>query len=129
MVASALTLMVLMPVDAEAQRRGVRVGGAYRAVGVRAVRPGYGVAVARRGYYGGYRGGYYRPGLGLAVGAGAIAAGAAAAAAASPYYGGYGYGGYGYPYGGYAYPAANPCLRQQQVWNGYGYQLQWVQVC
>ena len=119
LAASALMLTVLLPPDAEAQRRGVRVGGGYRAVGARRV------VVAGPRYRGGYYRRGYRPGLGIA--AGALAVGAAAAAA--PYY----YGGtYAYPstyYGGtYAYPA-DPCLRQQRVWNGYGYQWQWVQVC
>jgi hypothetical protein len=106
--ASALALSVLLPSDAEAQRRGVRVGGGYRAVGARGV-----VVAAPR-----YRGAYYRRGIapGVGIAAGALAVGAAAAVAA-PYYGGYG-------------PAASdPCLRQQQFWNGYGYQLQWVRVC
>src|SRR5829696_3547351 len=90
LAASALVLTVLLPSDAEAQRRGVRVGG-YRAVGPRTV------VVAGPRYRGVYYRRGYRPGLGIA--AGALAVGAAAAAA--PYY-----------YGGYGYTASDPCLRQ-----------------
>jgi hypothetical protein len=63
---------------------------------------GIGVDYYRRGY---------RPGVGVAagIGAGALAVGAAAAGAS--YYG------------------SDPCLRQQQYWTGYGYQMQWVRVC
>ena len=110
LAASALVLTVLLPSDAEAQRRGVRAGG-YRAVGPRTV------VVAGPRYRGVYYRRGYRPALGIAAGvaAGALAVGAAAAAA--PYYGGYGY------------TASDPCLRQQQYWNGYSYQWQWVRVC
>jgi hypothetical protein len=108
LAASALMLTVLLPSDAEAQRRGYRAGG-YRAVGARRV------VVAGPRYRGVPYRRAYRPGLGVA--AGALAVGAAAATV--PYY-------YG---GGYSYPAADPCLRQQQFWNGYGYQRQWVRVC
>jgi hypothetical protein len=107
LAASALTLTVLLPTDAEAQRRGYR-GGGYRAVGARRV------VVAGPRYRGAYYRRGYRPGWGVATRA--LAVGAAAAAA--PYY-----------YGGYAYPASDSCLRQQQVWNGYGYQWQRVRVC
>ena len=106
LAASALALTVLLPSDAEAQRRGVRVGGGYRAVGAR------GVVVAGPRYRGAYYRRGYRPAVGIA--AGALAVGAVGAAVAAPYYG---------------YGNANPCLRQQQVWNGYGYQWQWVRVC
>jgi hypothetical protein len=121
LAASALMLAVLLPTDAEAQRRGYRAGG-YGAVSARRV------AVAGRRYhrYGGvgargiavraphYRRAYYRRGYRRAgLAAGALAVGATAAAA--PYY-----------YGGYA---GNTCLRQQQVWNGYGYQWQTVRIC
>ena len=58
--------------------------------------------------------GYYRPGVGAAVGLGVLGAAALGAAAAAPYYG----------YGG------NPCLRQQQVVDAWG-NAQWayVRVC
>ena len=61
-----------------------------------------------------HRRGYYRPGVGAAVGLGVLGAAALGAAAAAPYYG----------YGG------NPCLRQQQVVDAWG-NAQWayVRVC
>jgi hypothetical protein len=65
---------------------------------------GYHGAAGHRAGALGYRGPYYRPGLGVAAGA----AVGGAIAASSPWYGygGYGYGGYGYGgygYGGYGY--------------------------
>ena len=61
-----------------------------------------------------YRRGYYRPGVGAAVGLGILGGAALGAAAAAPYYG----------YGG------DPCLRQQQVIDAWG-NAQWtyVRVC
>jgi hypothetical protein len=109
LAASAMALTVLVPSDAEAQRRGVRAGGGARAVATRRV------VVAGPRYRGGYYRRGYRPGWGAA--AGALAVGAAAATVASPYY------------YGYSYPAYDPCLRQQQYWTGYGYAWQYVRVC
>jgi hypothetical protein len=79
-------------VSADALAARVAAGSRGAAVGVRGPATGYRGAA-------GYRGGYYRPGVGVA--AGALVGGAVAAA--SPWYGynGYGYGGYGY--GGYGY--------------------------
>ena len=66
----------------------------------------------RRGYYG-YRRGYSGPGLGAAVGLGILGGAALGAAAAAPYYG----------YG-------DPCLRQQQVIDAWGYaRSTYVRVC
>jgi hypothetical protein len=108
--ASALLLSTLVPQTADAQagfRRGVRPGVVGRR-GVVAVRPGF-----RRGYA--YRGGR---GWGPAAAVGVLGAAAVGAAVAAPYYGG--------AYGGYA----DPCLRQQQVINVYGYpEWQTVNVC
>jgi hypothetical protein len=98
---AVLALTLLAPSNAEAQRRGYRAGGGYGGGGARRV------VVAGPRYRGGagyYRRGY-RPGVGLAVGAGALAVGAAAAGAS--YYGG------------------DQCLQQQQT----AYGLQWVRVC
>ena len=98
LAASALTLTMLIPEAADA-RPGMR-------------RHGYGGGVVRRGpvvrpgyAYRGYRRG---PGWGPAVGLGVLGAAALGAAAAAPYYG---YGDYGY---------ADPCLRQQEVYDAYG---------
>ena len=79
-----------------------------------------------RGY--GYRRGWGYPGWRLAaVGVGL------AAAASYPYddYGyGYGYNGYGYnSYGYNGYYGGKSCLQPQTVWNGWGYQRVWVEVC
>lgn len=148
LVASLFSLLVLLPGSAEAQRRGVRIhaGGFHPTAVMRPGRVAYrrGFAGSRVGYYGrGYRrvgyygGGYngrrygyygrrsygYRPGYyGAGLAAGVLATGAIAAAAASPYYG------YGYP-NSYGYGSSDPCLRQQQAWNGFSYQWQWVRVC
>jgi len=98
--------------DTVAARVAVRGGAvAYRggALGYRGGALAYRGAIGYRGW--GYRGDYYRPGLGLA--AGAVVGGAIAAS--RPWYG---YGGYGYDYGssyygynrGYStsyYPSAN----------------------
>jgi hypothetical protein len=104
LAASALVLTAFVPEQADAQGRrfGVR-GGVVRGP----------VYAYPRGYYG-YRRGYYRPGVGAAVGLGVLGAAALGAAAAAPYYG----------YGG------NPCLRQQQVVDAWG-RAQWayVRVC
>jgi len=106
LAASALLLGTLVPDPADAQagfRRGVRPGVVGRR-GV-AIRPGY-----RGGYA--YRRGY---GWGPAAAVGVLGAAAVGAAIAAPYYG-----------GGYA----DPCLRQQQVINVYGYpEWQTVRVC
>ena len=104
---SALTLTMLSPDTAEA-RPGMRRHG----YGSNVVRRG---PVARPGYvYRGYRRG---PGWGPAVGLGVFGAAALGAAAIAPSYG------YGYGY-------ADPCLRQQQVYDVYGrVVLQTVRVC
>jgi hypothetical protein len=95
-----LLLSTFTPQEADAQRRGYGYGRA----GPR------GVVVAPR-----YRGGYaYRrgPGWGPAVGLGVLGGVALGAAAA---------GAYGY---------ADPCLRQQQVYDAYGNVVwQTVRVC
>ena len=88
-----------------AARVAVRGGAvAYRggALGYRSGALAYRGAIGYRGW--GYRGDYYRPGLGLA--AGAVVGGAIAAS--RPWYG---YGGYSYDYGS-SYYGYNP---------GYGY--------
>jgi hypothetical protein len=104
LAASALVLTAFVPEQADAQGRrfGVR-GGVVRGP----------VYAYPRGYYG-YRGGYYRPGVGAAVGLGILGGAALGAAVAAPYYG----------YGG------NPCLRQQQVIDAWG-NARWpyVRVC
>jgi hypothetical protein len=87
LAASALTLAVLVPGDAEA-RRGVR--GGYGGGRSMVAGPRYGGGYYRRGY---------RPGLGVAVGAGALAIGAAAAGAS--YYG-----------------SGDPCVQPQQYSDG-----------
>ena len=109
LAASALVIAMLTPEPADAQvvvRRGGRVGVVGRGVAVRPVRRGY---VYRRGY---------GPGTAAAVGLGVLGAAAVGAAVAAPY--GYGYG-YGY---------GDPCLRQQQVADGWG-NVYWqtVRVC
>src|SRR3954468_12125817 len=80
LAASALVLTAFVPEQADAQGRrfGVR-GGVVRGP----------VYAYPRGSYG-YRRGYYRPGVGAAVGLGVLGAAALGAAAAAPYYG---YGG------------------------------------
>ena len=109
LAASAVALSTFVPEQAEAQgwRRGARGPVVVRrgAVGVRpGVRYGY-----RPGYA--YRRGY---GWGPAVGLGVLGAAAVGAAVAAPYYGGY----------------ADPCLRQQQVYDGWGNVVwQTVRVC
>jgi hypothetical protein len=103
---AALLFTTLAPDPADAQA-GMRRGG-YRGGVVRrgpVMRPGYA-----------YRGGYRRGrGWGPAVGLGVLGAAALGAAVAAPYYG------YGY---------ADPCLRQQQVYDVYG-RIVWqtVRVC
>jgi hypothetical protein len=105
LAASALLLTTFIPEAADAQvrvRPGVRAGVGPRV----AVRPGvrYGV---RPGY--GYRRG---PGIGPAIGLGVLGAAALGAAAVS---------GYGY---------VDPCLRQQEVLDPYGYPVvQTFRVC
>ena len=100
--------------DTVAARVGVRGGAvAYRggAVGYRGGALAYRSAIGYRGW--GYRGDYYRPGLGLA--AGAIAGGAIAAS--RPWYG---YGGNGYDYGS-SYYGYNPGYSTSYVpypWRG-----------
>jgi hypothetical protein len=104
LAASALVLMAFVPEPADAQGRrfGVR-GGVVRGP----------VYAYPRGYYGYRRG--YRPGVGAAIGLG-LGAAALGAAVAAPYYG-YGYGG-------------DPCLRQQQVVDAWGYaRWTYVRVC
>jgi hypothetical protein len=105
LAASALLVTTLVPEQADA-RAGMRRGGYYGGRGV-VVRPGY-----RGGYA--YRGGYRR-GWGPAVGVG-LGAAALGAAAVGSYYGGYRY--------------ADPCIRQQQVYDIYG-NIVWqpVRVC
>ncbi len=90
------------------------------------MRPGGGNWAGNRPGWGG-GGGWngYRPGWGAAA-AGLGIAGAAAYGASYGYPYGSGYGTYGYSgYGGYG--DCQPV--QQQVWNGYGYQVQWVNPC
>jgi hypothetical protein len=106
--AAALLTFTPEPVDAQVV---VRRGGGVRGPVVAR----RGVVVAPRGRYG-YRGGYgYRRGGGwgpAAVGLGVLGAAAVGAAAA----GAYGYG--------------DPCLRQQQVYDGWGNVVwQTVRVC
>jgi hypothetical protein len=77
-------------------------------------RPGWGNGWGRPGYGWGGRWPYY--GAAAAVGLGI--AGAA-------YYGGYAPYGYGYGYGAY-----DDCpLVRQQIWDGYGYRVAWVNSC
>ena len=106
LAASTMALMTFIPEPADAQ---VRRGG-----GVRAVGPRGGVVVARRGgvRYGARGYGYRRGGgwgVPAAVGLGVLGAAAVGAAA------------YGY---------ADPCVRQQQVYDMYG-NVVWqpVRVC
>jgi hypothetical protein len=112
LAASAAALLTFTPEPADAQ--GMRRGGGYRGAGV--VRRG---AVVRPGVRYGVRPGYAyrRGGRGwgpAAVGLGVLGAAAVGAAAAGAY-------GYGY---------ADPCLRQQQVYDVYGNVVwQTVRVC
>src|SRR3954465_5558580 len=123
LAASALVLTAFVPKQADAQGRrfGVR-GGAVRGPVIAGRGPAYGyprgysgyrrapVYGCPRGYYG-YRRGYYGPGLGAAVGLGILGGAALGAAAAAPYYG-------------------DPCLRQQQVIDAWGYaRWTYVRVC
>jgi hypothetical protein len=134
--------------DALAARVAVRGGAVAYRVGALAYRGGTlayrGGALAYRGAVGyrgwGYRGDYYRPGLGLA--AGAVVGGAIAASRPWYGYGGYGYDydhsyyGYnpdcstsyytsasGYGYSGYGYSYGNPRYSTSDYTsaNGYGY--------
>ena len=105
--ASALLLSTLMPQEADAQgrRHGVRHGHGH-GPRVMAVRPGRHIHRHhhRRGI-----------GVGPAIGLGILGAAAVGAAVAAPHYG------YGY---------ADPCLRQQQVVDGWGNAYwQTVRVC
>ena len=107
LAAAALALTAFVPEKADAQYYGPWVGARRGPVVV-----GRGPFYGPRGYYG-YRRGYYRPGAGVgaAVGLGVLAGAALGAAAASPYY-------------------ADPCLRQEQVIDAWGY-ARWttVRVC
>ena len=105
LAASALVLTAFVPEQADAQGRhfGVR-GGVVRGPVIVGRGPVYAYP---RGYYG-YRRGYYGPGLGAAVGLGILGGAALGAAAAAPYYG-------------------DPCLRQQQVIDAWGY-ARWTYV-
>ena len=111
LAASALVLTAFVPEQADAQGRRFGVhGGAVRGPVIVGRGPVYAYP---RGYYG-YRRGYYGPGVGAAVGLGILGGAALGAAAAAPYYG----------YGG------DPCLRQQQVIDAYGYaRWSYVRVC
>jgi hypothetical protein len=118
---SALMLTALQSGDATAQKSGYHRGGPSVVHGRTVRGGGWAGRPAYVGHGWGYRPQYsYRqrssPGLGLAAGL-AVGALAAGAVAATPYY------------EPYAYPAADPCLRQQQIWNGWGYEWQWVRVC
>jgi hypothetical protein len=108
--------IVCVSADTVAARVAVRGGAvAYRggALGYRGGALAYRGAVGYRGW--GYRGDYYRPGLGVA--AGAIVGGAIAAS--RPWYG---YGGYGYDYGSsyYGYNSGYSTSYYPSA-NGYGY--------
>src|SRR3954471_21151542 len=102
LAAAALPLTAFVPEQADAQVRRFGVRGP--------VVVGRGPVYAYpRGYYGYRRG--YGPGLGAAVGLGILGGAALGAAAAAPYYG-------------------DPCLRQQQVIDAWGYaQWTYVRVC
>jgi len=107
LAASALVLTVFVPQQADAQGRGWGRGGVGRGPVIMGRGPVYGYP---RRYYG-YRRGYYGPGLGAAVGLGILGGAALGAAAAAPYY-------------------ADPCLRQQQVIDAWGYaRWTYVRVC